>query len=189
MNAAYQKLSLPRRIFTRDEYERMIAAGVVQEGEKVELLHGEIVQMCAQGVGHAWAIRKLNRLLLRAIGDNAELGCQVPFAAGPISMPEPDFQITPFGDGDRHPDVAWLVVEVADASLRVDRKVKRAIYAAASVPEYWIVDVVHRRVERYSGLVDGDYSEVHTAREGDQLTVPGFPEHPIPVAELFVKRP
>ena len=39
------------------------------------------------------------------------------------------------------------MVEVADSSLPQDRLTKAHIYASAGVPEYWIVDLVHERLE------------------------------------------
>ena len=38
-----------RRLFTVDEYEHLIAADIVHEGEPVELIAGEIVRMAALG--------------------------------------------------------------------------------------------------------------------------------------------
>jgi Uma2 family endonuclease len=45
--------------------------------------------------------------------------------------------------------MAVLVVEVADASLDFDRERKRRIYAAAGIPEYWLVNLPERRIEVY----------------------------------------
>ena len=52
----------------------------------------------------------------------------------------------------RHPGPGdlLLVVEVADSSLRRDQGVKKVIYAKASIPVYWIVNLIDRRVEVYS---------------------------------------
>jgi len=49
-----------RRCFTVDEYDRMIQTGIVREGERVELLAGEIIQMAAMGSRHAACIADLN---------------------------------------------------------------------------------------------------------------------------------
>jgi Uma2 family endonuclease len=46
----------------------------------------------------------------------------------------------------------------ADSSLRYDREVKPKLYAAAGIPEYWIVDLQHRRVEVYRAPLDGVYT-------------------------------
>ncbi len=46
-----------------------------------------------------------------------------------------------------HPSTAILVIEVATSSLRQDRRVKTPLYAAANIPEFWLVDVKARRIE------------------------------------------
>jgi Uma2 family endonuclease len=46
-----------------------------------------------------------------------------------------------------HPSSPALVVEVADSSLRLDRRFKAAIYARAGLREYWIVNLVDRVLE------------------------------------------
>ena len=59
-------------------------------------------------------------------------------------MPEPDVAVVPGHEADyekAHPRTALLLVEVAEWSLPQDRVTKRAIYAAAGVPEYWIVNL------------------------------------------------
>jgi Uma2 family endonuclease len=40
-----------------------------------------------------------------------------------------------------HPRTALLVVEVADSSLLQDRLTKAPLYAAAGIPEYWLVNL------------------------------------------------
>src|SRR5207244_10337865 len=42
---------------------------------------------------------------------------------------------------------AALVVEVADSSLRLDRRLKAALYARNRLPEYWIVNLVDATLE------------------------------------------
>ncbi|GAA0663521.1 Uma2 family endonuclease [Sphingomonas insulae] len=67
---------------------------------------------------------------------------------GSVSMPphtvtEPDIAVTAEPEGDGLIPLASLamVVEVADSTLDNDLGRKQAIYAGASVPEYWVVDV------------------------------------------------
>ncbi len=77
-----------------------------------------------------------------------------------ISRPEPDLAIAPVTPRDRHPSGALLVVEISVSSRRIDLGLKATIYAAAGVPEYWVLDVdartlfVHRepQVDRYSSV-------------------------------------
>jgi Putative restriction endonuclease len=48
------------------------------------------------------------------------------------------------------PDDVALLVEVADTSLRYDRRVKGLLYAEAGIREYWIVDLAGDVVESFA---------------------------------------
>jgi Uma2 family endonuclease len=94
---------------------------------------------------------------------------------------------------DRHPgagDVA-LVVEVADASLEADRTLKKAIYASAGIPVYWILNLIVGRLEVYSdpggpaGHADYRNRCDYTADEEVALLVGGREVARIPVRELL----
>ena len=53
---------------------------------------------------------------------------------------------------------ARLLVEVSDTTLTDDLGHKRALYAAAVVPEYWVVDVFGRALHQYWAPADGAYA-------------------------------
>jgi Uma2 family endonuclease len=46
-----------------------------------------------------------------------------------------------------HPTTAVLVVEVSDSTLDYDRGQKASLYARAGIADYWIVNLVDRRLE------------------------------------------
>ena len=62
------------RLLNVDEYHRMIAAGIFDEDEHLELLEGVIVAMAPQNPAHARCIRRLTRLLTRKLGDEFSEG-------------------------------------------------------------------------------------------------------------------
>src|SRR5205085_8440638 len=71
------------------------------------------------------------------------------------SQPEPDFAFLREVADDyttHNPTAAdsGLLIEVADSSLLRDQRDKTRIYARASIPVYWIVNLVDRRIEVYS---------------------------------------
>ena len=82
-----------QRRISVDEYHRMIEAGILGEDEKVQLIDGALGQMTPQGRPHAFAIQRLNRLLLRALGDDYEVLTQLPLTLGGDSEPEPDLAV------------------------------------------------------------------------------------------------
>lgn len=53
---------------------------------------------------------------------------------------------------------AVLVVEVSVSSRRVDLGTKTAIYAAAGIPECWVLDVEGRALLVHTQPVDGSYT-------------------------------
>jgi Uma2 family endonuclease len=61
-------------------------------------------------------------------------------------MPELDIAVVEPGDEDALPTTALLVIEVAKTLLELDTTIKPPLYGSAGVPDYWVVDVVERRV-------------------------------------------
>jgi Uma2 family endonuclease len=181
-------LESPRRLSTED-YHRMIETGILGDDERVELLEGVIVAMSPQKDPHAWAIQWLNRLLVRALGDEFWVRPQLPLTLGSHNEPEPDLAVVSSADRvkGRHPGTALLVVEVAGAdSLARDRKVKAPLYARFGILEYWIVDLEDEAVEvfREPDPPAGAYRRSRTVREGI-LASEALPQVSFPVRELF----
>lgn len=138
--------------WTRQEYDRMAEAGIFSPNERVELLGGEILLMTPQNSPHSVAIGLVEEALRRAFGPDHWIRIQLPLIIDPDSEPEPDVAVvrgTPRDYLKAHPDTALLVVEVSDTTLVLDRDRKRAIYARAGIPEYWIVNLAERCLEVY----------------------------------------
>jgi Uma2 family endonuclease len=135
---------------------------------------------------HATAIMRLTHLLVGAVGERAWVRVQLSFAASDVGEPEPDLAVVPIGSAEHAPPAsAFLLVEVSKESLRKDRRIKGRVYAGAGVPEYWIVNVIDRSVERLTGPVDGVYTMVETFRPGDVLSAGAIARVEIPVADIF----
>jgi Uma2 family endonuclease len=125
------------------------------------------------------------------LGERALVRVQLPFVAGTHSLPEPDVAVVAgrVEDYDRaHPTAALLVVEVADSSLKQDRITKGAIYAAAGVPEYWIVNLRDDCVEVRRGpeRAARRYATTTLARRGDSMGVLTLPGVRIAVDDLLL---
>jgi Uma2 family endonuclease len=171
-----------------DDYHRMIEAGVLTEDDRVELLDGVIVDMSPEGPDHSAVIARLNRFLVRGIDDPALLvRCQHPITLVPQSEPEPDLAVVDEAASTRssHPAFAHLVVEVANKSLRVDRSRKARIYAAAGIPEYWIVDLRHPGVHVHLEPRDGAYRTLHTVEPPDPLRSASVELPELSLVDLF----
>jgi len=144
-----------------DQYHEMIRAGILAEGEPIELLDGQLVRKMSKNPPHALSTQLTRVALERLVPDGWFVNVQEPIeAAG--SEPEPDVSVVRGNRRDyaaRHPagSQVALAVEVAETSLSQDRTSKKRIYAQANVPEYWIVNLSDRRVERHFEPVAGEY--------------------------------
>ena len=165
--------------FSRAEYYRMGEADLFAD-KRVELLDGEIITMAPQNPPHAGITSRLASALMRLLGSTVSLRVQLPIVLDNWSEPEPDIAVCQPDPDDyerEHPkaDQVLLVIEVADASLFYDRNRKVAAYASGGIPEYWIVNLVDRRIE---ALSDPDRAAQRYQREryvlaGDSLPLPG----------------
>ena len=139
--------------FSVYHFDRLIRAGYLQEKSKqVELINGLLVKKPKRNPPHDSAMYRLQTLLLLLTSPAGWLvRCQSGIRLR-TSVPEPDLAIVqgPVENYDqRRPtrnDIA-VVVEVADTSLAFDQGRKLQMYARAQLPEYWIVNLVDRRIE------------------------------------------
>lgn len=121
------------------------------EGQRVELILGEIIQMSAQAEPHAISVSKTRRALEAAFGKGCWVRVQATLKLSSSSTPDPDLSVVEgeeddFADRD-NPTSALLIVEVANTSIGYDRGRKLQVYAAAKIAEYWIVNLKERKLE------------------------------------------
>lgn len=138
------------RVWTREEYDRLVGTGIFHPEERLELVNGTIVTMSPQGSLHATAVRLVEEALRKVFSSGFDVRVQMPLALAPRSEPEPDVAVvvgTPRDYRSEHPQSASLVVEVSDTTLAYDRETKAPLYAQAGIPEYWIVNLLDRQVE------------------------------------------
>ena len=139
---------------TVDQYHEMLRHGILSESDDVELLDGILVAKMTKGTAHNVAVMLVHAALSKYV-PAGWFAVARGAATLPASEPEPDVMVIPGQPRDylqHHPlpgEVA-LIVEVSESSLRHDRRFKKAIYAAAGLPLYWIVNLVDRRVEMYA---------------------------------------
>lgn len=173
------------RPLRREEYERIVELGLFED-ERVELLYGVVVQMTPIGPPHCDTLDRLTRFFVLAFGERARVRVQGSFAASEVSEPEPDLAVVPERDyHDAHPDRAYLVVEVAETSLRKDRGLKARLYAESNVDEYWVVNLVEGCVEVFRKPDGGRYTEVFRAAKGDTLGLTSFPDVAVEVSKIL----
>jgi len=164
------------RPLLRLEYERLVELDSFAD-ERIELLNGQLVEMMPQKARHAGTVERLNAILAPALAGRARVRIQSPLAATDDSEPEPDVAVVrPIEHLEEHPGTAYLVIEVADSSLRRDLERKPAIYASAAVEDYWVVDLVNRVVVVHREPMSGRYARVTTHGPGETVTLLAFPD-------------
>lgn len=187
----------PRR-WSRDEYYEMSRNGWFR-GKRVMLLDGEIIEMAGQGNWHSVVLELAAQPLRKIFPDETHwVRTQRPLdLPDGSSDPEPDIAVVPgrAAEFTAHPSTALLIVEVADSSLRLDRK-KANAYAAAGVPDYWIVDIGGHQIEVYREPVADPrepfgfrYASALTLRPGASISPVAAPHATVAVADLLPKQP
>lgn len=164
-----------RRPITVDAFHRMGEAGILGEGDRVELIDGEIIDMSPIGALHAAIVDAIVRHFGRHAGESVVVRCQNPLRLDDVNEPEPDVAILrPRHDlyTTAHPGPAdvLLVVEVADTSLAYDTGVKVPLYARHGIPEVWVIDVATRRTTVFRRPADSRYVEESQVEPGGILS-------------------
>src|SRR5262249_57879071 len=117
-----------------------------------ELTAGEIAKMPRTAPPHSRCVMFLTEVFVRRLAGRAVVSPQLSIRLSPHTEPQPDVMLLrpPLDRYARRiaqPSDALLVVEVADTSQIRDRQIKLPRYAAAGIPEYWIVDLDAAAVE------------------------------------------
>jgi Uma2 family endonuclease len=192
--AALSEESLKTRRWRRVEYEQLVELGIFT-GERLELLDGMLVVREPQDSSHAAIVGHVGDVLRVAFGTEWHVRLQSPVALDDESEPEPDVAVVAGAFRDyvgEHPSRPILVVEVADSSLRLDRRMKSGLYARARLREYWIVNLVDRVLEVHrepQSTADAPYraayASVDILRRPASVSPLGAPGARIPVTDLL----
>jgi Uma2 family endonuclease len=147
------------------QYRQMVRNGILTDDDPVELLEGLLIPKMPKNPPHRLANELARDALARLVPAGWHINMQEPITTAD-SEPEPDLAIVR-GErrqyGDRHPGAAEIavVIEVADATLLRDRKLKKRLYARAGIPVYWIINLPENQIEIYtlpsSGAEEPDY--------------------------------
>jgi Uma2 family endonuclease len=176
------------RPLTADEVLRMVELDVLSEDEPVELLHGVLTAVSPKSPVHGEVMARLMRWLAPLLASGTyDVRTEHPLVVPDhTSLPEPDIAVVARGNySTRHPSTALLVIEVAVTSLTTDTTIKPALYAAADVPEMWVVDVSGRRVRVFTEPGAGGYRTERALGQGDFLRPRCVEAAPLEVGEIL----
>lgn len=175
---------------TAAQFSVMVQAGAFTGDRGVELRGGLLYEMNPQYVPHMRAKSRLFLALanaLQAIRSPLEVSSEGSVGLGDDEVPLPDLivwepvQVRGPVPGER----VRLLVEVSDTTLTDDLGRKRALYAAASVPEYWVLDVFGRALHQYWAPADGVYARSAVVPFGETVRSATLAGLEVPTAALL----
>lgn len=173
-----------------EQLDRMIKSGVFDaaNAHRIELIRGELRKMSPISDEHAGVVDFLTEWSVRVKPAGVRVRIQNPLGIPKLkSVPQPDVAWVREQRSSARPDASdvFLVIEVAQASLRYDRGVKAKLYAKAGVQDYWIVNIPDRRLEILREPLGLRYQNLQTLSPGGEARLLAFPDVALQVAELF----
>src|SRR5262245_41904238 len=87
------RAEVTKKLFTVDEYYKMLDAGILTEDDRVELIEGEIIQMSPIGSRHAACVDRANDLFAAAFRGRAIVSIQNPLRLNKYNEPVPDIVV------------------------------------------------------------------------------------------------
>jgi Uma2 family endonuclease len=165
---------------TVQDYHRMSELGILDPGERTELIAGQIVLMVAKGTPHVTSLHLLANDLRDRLENIALVRTQDPIHLDNYSEPEPDLAIvqgTVLDYADRHPRPSdiHLLVEVADSTLKQDCEIKDKLYAQAGIADYWVVDLKNRQLHIFRNPTPTGYTSHLILSEPSEISPLSFP--------------
>jgi Uma2 family endonuclease len=180
--------------WTRAQYYKMADIGLF-DGRRVHLIKGEVFEMSPQYSLHATGVTLADNVMRRLFKRGYVVRVQLPLDLGADSDPEPDIAVVAGNSRayrDAHPTTAALIVEIADSSLEHDRRHKGSLYASEGIEDYWIVNLVDRRLEIYrrpqadaTQPYGFGYADVRILKGREKVSPLAAPRSQVRVAELL----
>lgn len=178
------------RLFTVKEYHRITDSGILDPDERVELLAGQIVKMAAKGTPHSAATTRTEKLLENRLGNLALVRVQEPIQLDDLSEPEPDIALViadPLYYEDSHPNPSqvYLIIEIADTTIRQDCGLKARLYAQSGIADYWVLDVNNRQLHVFREPSQNGYQSELILSDRGSVSLLAFPNVTIAVAQML----
>lgn len=175
--------------FSVDEYYKMIELGLIKDYEKAEIIDGEMIEKMTIGDRHALIVDLLTSFFIKNLPDSIRVRVQNPLRVSDYDEPEPDVVLADLTkyDGKRHPQAneVILLVEVSDSTLKYDRDEKMPLYAAAGIPEVWIVNLINNIIEVHQDPSNGIYQLAKIYSPGEILRSAALPDISLEVDSIL----
>ena len=155
---------------------------------RVELLNGLVLKMAPGGPEHADLSTDADELFAAQAQGRYRVRVAKPItitATG--SEPEPDIALVrrqAYRQGHPTPADVFLIIEFAQSSLTKDTEEKRQVYAAAGIPDYWVVNLQDAELLVYRQPEAEDYQSLERLQNG-QISPLAFPDIEMLVTDLL----
>ncbi|MCY7383335.1 MAG: Uma2 family endonuclease [Microcoleus sp. CAN_BIN18] len=178
------------RLLTVQEYDLMTEIGILDEDERVELLAGQIVNKAAKTPPHCAAVKRTMELLQKSLGSWVLLSIHDAVRLNNYSEPEPDISVVipdPLYYEDHHPTPSeiYLIIEVADTTVRTDCGIKAKIYAESGISDYWVLDVNNRQLHVFREPSQDGYQSRVVLGDDASISPLRFPDFCFFVSEML----
>ena len=166
--------------FTVDDFMVMVNAGLFED-QRVELLDGMIVDMSPADPEHEFSIDSLNEILAHTFYGRALVRIQNAVDIElPEWLPHPDVVLAKRQDYSKarpKPEDIFILIEVANTSLKLDLGHKRDIYAKVNIQDYWVADINAKRWTIHREPEGERYGAVFEVAFGEEVAPLAFPKH------------
>ena len=184
------RAEVTKKLFTVDEYYRMVDAGILNEDDRVELIEGEIIEMSPIGGKHMSCVDRANDVFTSRLKGRALVSIQQPLRLNDYNEPQPDIVVLQprsdyYASKSHTPEDTFFVLEVSDSTLRYDTKVKLPIYAASGVREVWIENLQKDLLLVCRDPAGKQYTTQLTLRRGESISPMAFPDAVFKIEDLL----
>jgi Uma2 family endonuclease len=172
------RVAVSRHRLTVADFRRMGEVGILGPDDRVELIAGEIIDMSPIGSLHAALVDRVAGVFHQRCVSQAIVRVQNPLVLDDTNQPQPDIVVVQsrtdfYAAAHPGPADALLVIEVADTTLSFDLDVKVPLYAAAGVPEVWVIEAASRRTHVFRRPDGGRYAERHVIEPDSEVSCGG----------------
>lgn len=171
-----------------NEWHQLVETGVL-EGKPVEFLEGEITQMSPEREEHSYTNDDVAEFLREELKGLAKIRESHPVTLD-NSEPEPDIAIVKLPKTiylKHHPypqDIYWLI-EISNRTLAIDLNIKSKVYARNNIAEYWVIDLVGKKLMVHTQPQKDVYTQIRELTSGT-ITPQAFPKITIPLDKLLL---
>ena len=174
--------------FTNAQFDQLGDMGWF-EGRRPILLDGMILEQGPMSPLHACGLGLVYESLRSIFATGWVIRPQFPLHLSEFNDPVPDIAVVKgeIRDFREHPKTAPFIIEVSDSTLDFDMTRKKKWYAEAGIADYWILDLIGRRllVYRDPDPATSTYRSQQAFGSADHVSPLAAPPASILVADLL----